>query len=54
MKLVVLNSGCVVYSNSLTPGHETTETTSFLDFHLNAYIPEMTEMTSFLDFHLNA
>ena len=29
-----LNSGCVVYSNSLLPGPETTETTSFLNFDL--------------------
>ena len=33
---VDLNSGCVVYSNSLIPGPETTETTSFLSFDLIA------------------
>ena len=33
---VDLNSGCVVYSNSLIPGPEMTETTSFLSFDLIA------------------
>ena len=30
--LDVLDSGCVVYSNSLIPGPEMTETTGFLGF----------------------
>ena len=34
--LVVLDSGCVVYSNSLTPGSKMTETPAFFGFHLNA------------------